>query len=61
IVRQMHREVFSLTLPENSKVKLIDKIGEINFRMIEGSDEEIQLSALLAYFALYGEELRDTG
>lgn len=58
IVRQMHREVFALKIPEEAKVKLADKIGEINFRMIEGADEEIQLSALLAFFALFGQNLR---
>ena len=59
IVRQMHREVFVLKIPEEAKVKLADKIGEINFRMIEGADEEIQLSALLAFFALFGQQLRE--
>ncbi|MCS7364587.1 MAG: replication factor C small subunit [archaeon GB-1867-035] len=59
IVRQMHREVFALKIPEEAKVKLADKIGEINFRMIEGADEEIQLSALLAFFALFGQQLRE--
>jgi len=59
IIRQMHREVFALKIPEEAKVKLADKIGEINFRMIEGADEEIQLSALLAFFALFGQQLRE--
>lgn len=58
IVRQMHREVFALKIPEEAKVKLADKIGEINFRMIEGADEEIQLSALLAFFSLFGHQLK---
>jgi len=58
IVRQMHREVFALKIPEEAKVKLADKIGEINFRMVEGADEEIQLSALLAYFSLFGSQLK---
>jgi len=58
IVRQMHREVFALKIPEDAKVKLADKIGEINFRMVEGADEEIQLSALLAYFSLFGSQMK---
>ncbi len=58
LVRQIHREVFALKIPEEAKVKLADRIGEINFRMVEGADEEVQLSALLAYFALFGEKLR---
>ena len=37
------------------KVKLTEKTGEIEFRMIEGSDEFIQLESLLASFILAGE------
>ena len=33
---------------------LIEKCGEIEFRMTEGSDEYIQLEALLSQFALAG-------
>lgn len=58
IVKQMHKEVFTLDIPEKIKVLLSDKIGEVNFRMVEGADEDIQLSYLLACFSLYGEELR---
>jgi replication factor C small subunit len=58
IVKQMHREVFTLDIPDKVKVLLADKIGEVNFRMVEGGDEEIQLSYLLACFSLYGSELR---
>ncbi|MEM3615871.1 MAG: replication factor C small subunit [Candidatus Methanomethylicia archaeon] len=59
IIKQMHREVFTLDIPEKIKVSLADKIGEVNFRMVEGGDEEIQLSYLLACFSMYGGELRD--
>ena len=36
------------------KVKLTEKTGEIEFRLVEGSDEFIQLEALLASFVLAG-------
>jgi replication factor C small subunit len=39
-------------IPEEEKVRLIDRIGEIDFRMTEGANERIQLEALLAYFGL---------
>ena len=35
---------------------LIDKTGDIEFRLVEGSDEFLQLEALLAYLTLLGEE-----
>ena len=41
-----------LDLDELKKLKLIEKCGEIEFRMVEGSDEFVQLQALLAGFYL---------
>ncbi|MCS7107201.1 MAG: replication factor C small subunit [Acidilobaceae archaeon] len=60
VVKQIHREVFSsdLKIPEEQRVLIADYIGEIHFRMVEGSDEEIQLSALLAWLSLLGKRAR---
>lgn len=58
IVKQIHREVFNLPIKEEEKVTLIEKVGEIEFRLTEGADSEIQLSALLAYFSLIGKSNR---
>ena len=59
VVKQIHREIFSteINLPEDVRVTLADYIGEINFRLAEGADEEIQLNALLARLALLGTKL----
>ncbi len=57
IIRQIHRSVFDLTVPDAVKVKLIDRVGEIEFRLVEGSNERIQIEALLAHFVLAGQEL----
>ncbi|WP_258083703.1 replication factor C small subunit [Thermococcus thermotolerans] len=54
VLIQMHKEVFNLTIPEDKKVALADKIGEYNFRLVEGANEMIQLEALLAQFTLMG-------
>ncbi|RLG86243.1 MAG: replication factor C small subunit [Thermoprotei archaeon] len=56
ILKQMHREIFSadLPLPEELRVLIADYIGEVQFRVVEGADDEIQLSALLARLALLG-------
>lgn len=48
ILKQMHSEIFRIEIPEKSRVALADAIGEIDFRLIEGADEEVQFSALLA-------------
>lgn len=54
VLKQMHREIFSadLKLSEENRVVLADYIGEIHFRIIEGADDEIQLTALLARMTL---------
>jgi len=48
IVRQMHSEVFRLTIPEEKRISMIEAIGDADFRLVQGGDEEVQLSALLA-------------
>ncbi|RLG57029.1 MAG: replication factor C small subunit [Hadesarchaea archaeon] len=54
ILDQIHREIFNLQIPELAKVKLVDKVGEFSFRITQGSNERIQLEAMLAHFALLG-------
>jgi len=54
IVIQIHRAMLDMDVPDKDKVRLIDRIGEIDFRLTEGANERIQLEALLAYFALSG-------
>ena len=49
IIKQIQSSVWDLRISEERKVDIIDKCGEIEFRMVEGSDEFIQLEALLAY------------
>ncbi|MEK6976024.1 MAG: replication factor C small subunit [Candidatus Thermoplasmatota archaeon] len=55
VIRQIHRTVFDLTIPDKQKVMLVDKVGEIEFRMVEGANERIQIEALLAHFVLAGQ------
>ncbi|MFQ5800202.1 MAG: replication factor C small subunit, partial [Candidatus Hydrothermarchaeales archaeon] len=54
LIAQIHKEVFNLPLSEEIKVRLADIIGEYEFRLVEGSNEVIQLEALLAQFTLIG-------
>ena len=58
IIKQIHQEIFNLTIPDINKVNLIEKTGETEFRMVEGSNAHIQLEALLARFMLEGETLK---
>lgn len=60
IIKQIHRTVFDLSIPDSDKVRLMDRTGEIEFRMVEGSNERIQLESLLAYLVLVGESRGDS-
>ena len=55
MVKEIQKEVWNLEIEPEIKVKITEKIGEIEFRMTEGSDEFIQLQALLASFVLAGQ------
>lgn len=55
IIKAIQKEVWNLNIEPELKVKLTEKTGEIEFRMVEGSDEFIQLQAMLASFVLAGE------
>lgn len=56
VIKQIQGEIMLLELPQKKKLILIEKCGEIEFRMVEGSDEFIQLMALLSQVALIGNE-----
>jgi len=58
IVQGIHRAVFDLPVSEESKIRLIDRIGEAEFRMVSGSSDRIQLEVLLAHFAHEGRKLK---
>jgi replication factor C small subunit len=52
IIRQIHRETLSLDLSEDTKMWLVEAVGETEYRLSQGSDGEIQISSLLAKIAL---------
>jgi replication factor C small subunit len=54
VIKQIQKATMSLPLENREKMRLIEKCGEVEFRMSEGSDEYIQLEAYLAYVGLIG-------
>jgi replication factor C small subunit len=54
IIGQIYRAMLDMSIPDRLKVDLIDRIGEVDFRMAEGANERIQLEALIAHFILCG-------
>src|SRR3989344_1023440 len=56
IIKEIHSQVFSLEIEDEKKLHLIEKVGEYEFRLTEGSNPRIQLEALLAQFGLSGKK-----
>ncbi|MEM4359841.1 MAG: replication factor C small subunit [Candidatus Bilamarchaeaceae archaeon] len=54
ILFQVYREIPNLNISEQKKLLLVDRIGEYNFRLVQGANERIQIEALLAHFAAIG-------
>ncbi len=54
VVKAIQKEIWNLQIEPELKVKLTEKTGETEFRIVEGSDPFIQLQALLASFVLAG-------
>lgn len=54
VIKSIQKEIWNLPVEPEIKVKLIEKTGEAEFRMVEGSDPFIQLQSLLASFVLAG-------
>ncbi|KYK35691.1 MAG: Replication factor C small subunit [Theionarchaea archaeon DG-70] len=56
IIKEIHRQIYNLEIPEEDKIKLVDKTGEYDFRISEGGSELIQLEALIAQFLLFSKK-----
>ncbi|MGB9732688.1 MAG: replication factor C small subunit [Candidatus Micrarchaeia archaeon] len=52
VLLQCYREVQNLPTDDKTKLEIMDKIGECNFRIVEGANERIQLEAMLASIAM---------
>jgi replication factor C small subunit len=54
VIKAIQKEIWNLPVEPEIKVKLTEKTGEAEFRIVEGSDPFIQLQSLLASFVLAG-------
>ena len=54
VIKAIQKEIWNLQIEPDIKVKLTEKTGEVEFRIVGGSDPFIQLQSLLASFVLAG-------
>ncbi len=60
IIRQVQREIFKMSdLTPEQKADLSSIIGEYDYRLTQGANSDIQLSALLAQFAKFGKGIEE--
>ena len=55
IIDQLHRSIWEFELDDEAAVHLMDRLGEADYRISEGANEQVQLEALLAAVALAAE------
>ncbi len=58
IVKQMFKEVMIMNISDVKKIDIIEKIGECDFRISEGSNETIQLKYLITQLIKIGKQTR---
>jgi replication factor C small subunit len=56
LINQCYRALLRRDMERGLKVRLIDHLGEADFRLSEGGDSDIQMEALIAQFVLSAQE-----
>ena len=57
VLRQMHRSVRDIEVPDTIKVQMIEKLAEADFRLSECANARIQIEAVIANFAVLGRHI----
>ncbi|WP_207586271.1 replication factor C small subunit [Halomontanus rarus] len=52
VIDQLHRSAWEFDLEEKATVRLLERLGEVDYRITEGANERLQLEAMLASLAL---------
>jgi replication factor C small subunit len=56
IIKEIHKQIFDLSIPEEKKLQAIKILAEYDFRIAEGGSELIQLEAALSQLMLLGDK-----
>ncbi|MFT4309432.1 MAG: replication factor C small subunit [Candidatus Woesearchaeota archaeon] len=48
MVRQIHKELLAMDIEQRTKMQFLERLAEAEYRLVEGSDEYIQLEGYLA-------------
>ena len=56
LINQCYRTILKMDIDRKLKVRLIDHLGETDFRLSEGANSDIQLEAMIARFVVSSEK-----
>ena len=56
LINQCYRTILTMDIDRKLKVRLIDHLGETDFRLSEGANSDIQLEAMIARFVVSSEK-----
>ena len=59
LIAQVHRKVFDLGLSDEALLEIVTRIGEAEFRIVQGANDRIQFESLLAQIGLVGKAERE--
>ncbi len=60
LIADIHRGVFELALSDDALLDILSRIGETEYRIVQGGNDRIQLESLLAQIGLIGKRERKT-
>ena len=52
VMKEIHSQIFSLDIDDKKKLMIIERLGEYEFRLTEGSNPRIQIEAFLAQLGI---------
>ena len=55
LINQIYRLVTTREMSRETRVKMIESLGETDFRISEGAQSDLQMSALIAQFVMYAQ------
>jgi len=54
LISQIHRTIYDLPINDRVKIEMIDRLGETEYRLVEGATPRIQIESLLAFYSIIG-------
>lgn len=56
VIKYVHSQILNMEMDDRKKLDIVEKVGEYEFRLTEGSNPQIQLEALLAQISMMGKK-----